>query len=305
VRQAARASGESLWRAAARVIAADALPARAAGAVAGFIALIDDLAGQSADLPLEERTGIVIERSGLLAHYERDKADRAQTRVENLHELVTAARHFIHEETGDEEPDQDPLMTFLAHAALEAGEIQGKDWQDCVHLMTLHSAKGLEFPLVFLAGMEEGLFPHQRSSEDPAKLEEERRLCYVGMTRAKRRLFLTHAEARRLHGSDYYPMASRFIREIPAELMEEVRMRAAVSRPVFRRSERSAGPGLGAQVVSEDGALHLGQRVEHPKFGEGVVLMYEGQGSHARVQVNFEGAGAKWLVVAYANLQTV
>jgi DNA helicase-2/ATP-dependent DNA helicase PcrA len=155
---------------------------------------------------------------------------------------------------------------------------------------------------VFLAGMEEGLFPHQRSSEDPAKLEEERRLCYVGMTRAKQRLFLTHAEARRLHGSDYYPVASRFIREIPAELIEEVRPRAAVSRPVFRRSEPRAGAG--AQVPDDTG-LRLGQRVEHPKFGEGVVLMYEGQGSHARVQVNFEAAGAKWLVVAYANLQTV
>jgi DNA helicase-2/ATP-dependent DNA helicase PcrA len=168
--------------------------------------------------------------------------------------------------------------------------------------MTLHSAKGLEFPLVFLAGMEEGLFPHQRSSEDPAKLEEERRLCYVGMTRAKRRLFLTHAEARRLHGADYYPVASRFIREIPAKLMEEVRMRAQVSRPVYRRAEYAAGAG---EDAASNGGLRLGQRVEHPKFGEGVVLMYEGQGSHARVQVNFEDAGAKWLVVAYANLETV
>ena len=151
-------------------------------------------------------------------------------------------------------------------------------------------------------GLEEGLFPHQRSTEDPAKLEEERRLCYVGMTRAKRRLFLTHAEARRLHGADFYPLASRFIREIPAELIEEVRMRAAVSRPVYRRAEHRTGAGIGA---SDNGDFRLGQRVEHPKFGEGVVLMVEGQGSHARVQVNFENAGAKWLVVAYANLQTM
>jgi DNA helicase-2/ATP-dependent DNA helicase PcrA len=238
----------------------------------------------------------------LLAHYQRDKVDRAQTRVENLHELVTAARHFVQAETEEGEPDQDPLMAFLAHAALEAGEEQAKDWQDCVHLMTLHSAKGLEFPLVFLVGLEEGLFPHQRSCEDPAKLEEERRLCYVGMTRAKRRLFLTHAEARRLHGADFYPLASRFIREIPGELIEEVRMRAAVTRPVYRREEHRSGAGTGA---SDNGDFRLGQRVGHPKFGEGVVLMYEGQGSHARVQVNFENAGAKWLVVAYANLQTM
>jgi len=302
VRECAR--GQSLWRAATQVIAENTLPSRAATAVAGFLALIDDLAAETSDLPLEERTAIVIERSGLLDHYERDKADRAQTRVENLHELVTAARHFVQAESEEGEPDQDPLMAFLAHAALEAGEVQAKDWQDCVHLMTLHSAKGLEFPLVFLAGMEEGLFPHQRSSEDPAKLEEERRLCYVGMTRAKQRLFLTHAEARRLHGSDYYPVASRFIREVPADLIEEIRPRAAVSRPVFRRSE--ARHGTSAVVdTSDNGGLRLGQRVEHPKFGEGVVLMYEGQGSHARVQVNFEAAGAKWLVVAYANLQTV
>jgi DNA helicase-2/ATP-dependent DNA helicase PcrA len=284
-----------------RLIAEKTLSARAAGALAGFLALVEDLAGQTSGLPLEERTGIAIQQSGLLAHYERDKVDRAQTRVENLHELVTAARHFVQVESADDEPDQDPLMAFLAHAALEAGEVQAKDWQDCVHLMTLHSAKGLEFPLVFLAGMEEGLFPHQRSSEDPAKLEEERRLCYVGMTRAKRRLFLTHAEARRMHGSDFSPSASRFIREVPAELIEEVRLRANVSRPVFRRAPRGAGIG---QEVPGNGAFRLGQRVEHPKFGEGVVLMYEGQGSHARVQVNFANAGAKWLVVAYANLRT-
>ncbi|MCK5365050.1 MAG: ATP-binding domain-containing protein, partial [Gammaproteobacteria bacterium] len=273
LRGTARTERESLWRAAARLIDEKMLSARAAAAVSGFITLVDDIADQTSGLPLEERTSIVIERSGLLAHYERDKVDRAQTRVENLHELVTATRHFVQEETEEGEPDQDPLMAFLAHAALEAGEEQAEEWQECVHLMTLHSAKGLEFPLVFLVGMEEGLFPHQRSTEDPAKLEEERRLCYVGMTRAKRRLFLTHAEARRLHGADFYPMASRFIREIPAALIEEVRMRAAVSRPVYRRAEHRTGTGIDS---SDNGEFRLGQRVEHPKFGEGVVLMYEG-----------------------------
>jgi DNA helicase-2/ATP-dependent DNA helicase PcrA len=302
LRGAAREQRESLWRAAARVIDEKMLSTRAAAAVSGFMTLVEDLAEQTSTLPLEERTSIVLEGSGLLTHYERDKVDRAQTRVENLHELVTATRHFVQEETEESEPNQDPLMAFLAHAALESGEEQAKEWQECVHLMTLHSAKGLEFPLVFLVGLEEGLFPHQRSCEDPAKLEEERRLCYVGMTRAKRRLFLTHAEARRLHGADFYPLASRFIREIPAELIEEVRMRAAVSRPVYRRAEHRTGAGIGA---SDNGDFRLGQRVEHPKFGEGVVLMVEGQGSHARVQVNFENAGAKWLVVAYANLQTM
>jgi DNA helicase-2/ATP-dependent DNA helicase PcrA len=302
LREAARSRGESLWRASARLLDEKALAARAAGAVAGFMVLIEELAEQTSGLPLEECTGVVIERSGLLAHYERDKVDRAQTRVENLHELVTAARHFVQEESEGDEQSPEPLTAFLAHAALEAGENQATEWQECVHLMTLHSAKGLEFPLVFLAGMEEGLFPHHLSSDDPGKLEEERRLCYVGMTRAKSRLFMTHAEARRLHGADYYPVASRFIREIPAELIEEVRMRADVSRPVFRRAEQAAGAAGGA---SDNGDFRLGQRVEHPKFGQGVVLMYEGQGSHARVQVNFENAGAKWLVVAYANLQSL
>jgi DNA helicase-2/ATP-dependent DNA helicase PcrA len=166
--------------------------------------------------------------------------------------------------------------------------------------MTLHSAKGLEFPVVFLCGLEEGLFPHQRSSEDPAKLEEERRLCYVGMTRARQRLFLTHAESRRLHGQESFPAPSRFLREVPAELIEEVRASAGSARPVYRR-EGSDGGGLAETALP--GGLRLGQRVSHSKFGEGVVLNSEGQGAHARVQVNFEREGAKWLVLQYANLE--
>jgi DNA helicase-2/ATP-dependent DNA helicase PcrA len=167
--------------------------------------------------------------------------------------------------------------------------------------MTLHSAKGLEFPLVFVCGLEEGLFPHQRSSDDVDKLEEERRLCYVGMTRAKKRLVLTHAESRRLHGQDYFPAPSRFLREIPSEFIDEVRARSAVSRPLYRRG---GGYDGGVAEGAPDG-IALGQRVAHPKFGEGVVLSYEGAGSHARVQVNFERAGAKWLVLQFANLEPV
>jgi DNA helicase-2/ATP-dependent DNA helicase PcrA len=159
--------------------------------------------------------------------------------------------------------------------------------------MTLHSAKGLEFSLLFLCGMEDGLFPHQRSLNDAAGLEEERRLCYVGITRARRELYLTHAEQRRLHGVETFATPSRFLREIPAELVEEVRPAMVVSRPVYRRSA-----GLPAE-----GGVRLGQRVRHGKFGEGIVLNSEGSGAHARVQVNFESAGTKWLVVAYANLE--
>ena len=201
--------------------------------------------------------------------------------------LVTAARQFRPEEG----VESDPLAAFLAHAALESGQDQA--WDNCVHLMTLHSAKGLEFPVVFLCGVEEGLFPHQHSIEDPTKLEEERRLCYVGMTRAERTLCMSYAETRRLHGSDYFPMPSRFLREIPSHLIQEVRVRSSVSRPAYKPEDDASGE------------LRLGQRVAHPKFGKGVVLRYEGEGAHARVQVNFSGVGSKWLVLAYAKLQAV
>ena len=299
LRTSARHTRDSLWGAARKLIDGNRLPGRAAAAVCDFMALIERLAEEVDDQPLEVQTEVVIEKSGLLDHYRRDKTDRAQTRVENLEELVTAAKQFEPNELND----GDRLVAFLSHAALEAGEEQAAEWEDCVHLMTLHAAKGLEFPLVFLAGMEEGLFPHQRSSDDAGKIEEERRLCYVGMTRAKRVLVLTHAESRRLHGQEYFPAPSRFLREIPSELLQEVRLRSSVTRPVsFNRQARGRNNARPAEDV---GPFQLGQRVEHPKFGEGIVLTLEGQGSHARVQVNFENAGSKWLVVAYANLQSV
>ncbi len=191
----------------------------------------------------------------------------------------------------------DALSAFMAHAALESGETQAGDSSDCVHMMTLHSAKGLEFPDVYLVGMEEGLFPHQRSSEDLVQLEEERRLCYVGITRAKQTLTLTHAQHRRMHGSDYYPSPSRFIDEIPSELLNDIRLGGSVTESLFKKSEVSA--------PNSDGSLSLGQRVRHAKFGEGIVLNLEGSGGHMRIQVNFERAGSKWLVASYANLQPV
>jgi DNA helicase-2/ATP-dependent DNA helicase PcrA len=207
---------------------------------------------------------------------------------------VNAAREFDYEVEEDE--FLEPLAAFLSHAALEAGAGQADKWQDCVQLMTLHSAKGLEFNNVFLCGLEEGLFPHQRSTEEHGRLEEERRLCYVGITRARQQLTLSYAEHRRLHGSESYCMPSRFIHEIPAALVEEIRPRIQVSRPY--------APPLSDNLLQRPpvGGLGLGQRVQHKTFGEGVVLNYEGQGAHARVQVNFESAGTKWLVVAYANL---
>jgi DNA helicase-2/ATP-dependent DNA helicase PcrA len=189
----------------------------------------------------------------------------------------------------------------LSHAALEAGETQGESWDDCVQLMTLHSAKGLEFPLVFMAGMEDGLFPHQRSVEDAAgRLEEERRLCYVGMTRAQEQLYLTYAETRRMHGSESHCRPSRFIDEMPAELLEEIRPQLSARRPYV--SARPAAPSREGIFRNQEWPFKLGQRVQHRKFGEGTVLAFEGSGEHSRVQVNFTHAGNKWLVLAYANL---
>ncbi|MEO0995913.1 MAG: DNA helicase II [Pseudomonadota bacterium] len=295
LRDYAKANACSLWRAAG-ALASDGLPARAANAVLGFLNLIERLARETAGLDLHERVDHTTQGSGLIDHYRRDKSERAETKVENLEELVSAARGF----RGDDADELPLLDAFLAHAALEAGEGQAEAWEDCVQLMTLHSAKGLEFPLVFLAGMEDGLFPHQRSVNDPGGLEEERRLCYVGTTRAMQTLYITYAEQRRLHGVDNFGLPSRFLSEIPPELVEEIRPRARVSRPMAPANgrRRASGP-------SEDGALRLGQRVRHGKFGDGVVLNCEGQGAHARVQVNFEASGTKWLVLNYANLEVL
>lgn len=300
VRLAAREQGVSMWRASELLIENAAIAARSANALQAFLQLVAQLGADTNGLLLEEKTSLAIEASGLVPFYKRDNLERAEARLENLGELVTAAREFDmpFEDEGEGAPD--PLMDFLARASLEAGERQGAKWEDCVQLMTLHSAKGLEFPVVFLCGMEEGLFPHQRSSEDPSKLEEERRLCYVGMTRARQRLFLTHSESRRLHGQESFPAPSRFLREVPAELIEEVRASAGSARPMYRR-EGVGGAGLAETAMP--GGLQLGQRVLHAKFGTGVVLNSEGQGAHARVQVNFEREGAKWLVLQYANLE--
>ncbi len=291
IREYARANSLSMWQS-ATVHAGDQLSARASKAVSGFMNLIESLDRDTHSLPIQEQVDHVIQASGLLAHYKKERGEVAEARIENLQEFVSAAAAFDADEENDDLP---PLVAFLSHAALEAGDEQADAWEDCVQLMTLHSAKGLEFPLVFIAGMEEGLFPHRRSVSDAGGLEEERRLCYVGATRAMSQLYLSHAEQRRLYGVDSYAQASRFLAEIPAELVEEIRPQLGVSQPVFRRSDAN-----GDESTS---ILHLGQRVKHGKFGEGVVLNCEGSGAHARVQVNFESEGTKWLVMSYANLE--
>jgi DNA helicase-2/ATP-dependent DNA helicase PcrA len=294
VREEARATDVSLWIAIQRIIEEKSLPSRAISALSNFVSLIDELALATQGLTLQEQIEHTIHNSGLLAHYEKEKGEKGRARIENLEELISAGRSFVNEDN-EETRDMDELSAFLAHAALEAGEQQANEWDDCVQLMTLHSAKGLEFKQVFMCGLEEGLFPHRLSSEDPTRLEEERRLCYVGMTRAMEQLTLCYAEKRRLYGEETYSRPSRFISEIPPELLEEIRMQGLV------RSAERLFDGFVDSVEDSD-TLKLGQRVFHQKFGEGVVLNYEGQGRHARVQVNFENAGSKWLVMEYANL---
>jgi DNA helicase-2/ATP-dependent DNA helicase PcrA len=298
LRETARAQGQSLWRAAGAVPAeaAGGGSARGSAALQQFLALIERLGREIEGLPLHEQVDHVITQSGLIEHHRKNKAERGEARVENLEELVSAARGY--EPESSELP---PLQSFLAHAVLESGETQGSEWEDCVQMMTLHSAKGLEFPVVFLAGMEDGLFPHQRSTNDLAGLEEERRLCYVGITRAMRQLYLSYAEQRRLHGVDSYNMASRFIQEIPPGLLEELRPRIELARPAATAGTARHGGAAGLETGT--GGVRLGTRVRHGKFGEGIVLNVEGQGPHARVHVNFEQLGAKWLMLSLARLE--
>lgn len=297
LRTQARNYHQSLWQAAVQLLSTQELPARAANALAAFLRLIDTMTTDTAQLVLADQTEHVIHTSGLFTHYQKEKGEKGQARLENLEELVNATRQFI----PDTSTGLSPLGSFLAHVALEAGEHQGESTQDCVQLMTLHSAKGLEFPLVFLCGVEEGLFPHHMSAEEPGRLEEERRLCYVGMTRAMKKLYITYAELRRLHGSENYHRPSRFIREIPNHLLQEVRLKTQIIRPVNTISFKGEPNN---QQVSGTG-LQLGQRVIHGTFGEGTIINYEGQGAHARVQVKFNKAGTKWLVASYANLAPV
>jgi DNA helicase-2/ATP-dependent DNA helicase PcrA len=295
VRDTARANSTSLWNGAI-ACSQGALPQRAAQALQSFMDLIDKLAREVNGLELHEQVDHLIQMSGLIEHYKKEKGERGEGRIENLLELVSAARGFSPET--EAEAELSPLESFLAHAVLESGEGQADPYDDCVQMMTLHSAKGLEFPVVFLAGMEDGLFPHQRSVADLAGLEEERRLCYVGATRAMRQLYITYAEQRRLYGVDTYGQPSRFIGELPPDLVEEIRPRLQVSRPIFtkRSSTLDESPATG---------MRMGSRVRHSKFGDGVVLNFEGNGPHARIQVNFERQGTKWLMLSYANLEVV
>lgn len=300
LRTIARDQGCGLWESATLVVEKGGLPKRATNAIARFQELIDEMSAGVADLPLHELVEQVIQQSGLIEHHKKEKGEKGQARLDNLDELINAARGF---ETDDSEETESPILAqFLDRAALEAGDGQAEEYEDAVQLMTLHSAKGLEFPQVVLAGVEEGLFPHKMSIDDDDGLEEERRLAYVGITRAMEQLVLTHAESRRLYGQENLSTPSRFIREIPTGLVMEVRLKNTVTRPVTAR--RPVRRGL-VQDAPEEAPFGLGQRVWHSVFGEGTVLQFEGQGNGLRVQVNFDDVGSKWLVASFAKLEAL
>jgi len=312
-----------MWQAGVKAVQESLLPARAVMNVSGFMELISAMEDQLHGKELYEFTEYVVKQSGLIQHHEKEGGEKARTRIENLEELVNAAKAFEVEDLPileddflqDESPADTPLTevdiltAFLDKAALDAGDNQAEDFEDAVQMMTLHSAKGLEFPLVFIAGMEEGLFPHKMSMEDLSGLEEERRLCYVGITRARQKLYLTHAESRRLHGEEQITRPSRFLREVPEDLLEEIRMKGEVRRgsyyPGHHEQNHDMIGGLHRNEKVSGTGISLGQRVRHAKFGEGVVLNYEGSGANARVQINFDDVGSKWLVMSYAKLDVI
>jgi DNA helicase-2/ATP-dependent DNA helicase PcrA len=297
IRKYARAQSVSLWNAACHLMQeGNGLAARARNALSAFIALIETLNAETAELELKDKADHMLMRSGLRIYYDKEGRGQLDSRVDNLDELVSVASRFAYDKDDNEGASE--LIAFLAYASLEAGEGQAQAGEDGVQLMTLHSAKGLEFSLVFLTGMEDGLFPNLRSLEEHGRLDEERRLAYVGITRAKQKLILSYAESRRIHGMDNYNPASRFLREVPVDLLHEIRPRVQVSRSSSLGAARSW-----SAIPDEPSPVKIGANVAHPKFGTGIVTDCEGNGAHMRVQVQFEEAGSKWLVLAYANLQ--
>ena len=310
IREYAREHGSSLWHAAEQMVEKRIFTARAGNAVQSFLNVVTKLTQDASEidihgdtLKLDQIAQLVLEDTGLLEFHQNEKGEKGQARGENLQELVTACRAF---DADEENEDLSVLQQFLDTAALDAGETQADEFEDAVQLMTLHSAKGLEFPLVFLAGVEEGMFPHKMSADDPDRLEEERRLCYVGITRAMQKLFISYAETRRLYGTETFNSVSRFVREIPAESIQEVRLKAAVTRPVsFNRAHTQPSSRQPMYDNGEGTGFRLGQRVKHAIFGEGVILHFEGSGDNAVIQVNFSEAGSKRLVMQYAKLEAL
>ena len=288
----------SYLKAAATLIDEGQVKGKGATGIKAYLDFILETAQSLDSLNLSEIVENINTDSGLYDFHKKEPGEKGKTRTENLDELVSAAKDFELSFDADHNK-QEIVEQFLDNISLDAGDRQADAHEDAVQLMTLHSAKGLEFKLVFLTGMEESLFPHGRSMESPAQLEEERRLCYVGITRAMQKLYLTYAESRRLHGTDIFNPPSRFLKEIPAELIDEIRPRAQTTAPYARKRSSSFND------TTSDIGFSLGDKVSHPSFGDGIVLNYEGVGESASIQINFEAVGTKWLMLSYAKLKKV
>ena len=297
IRSLANKHNISYIQASSKMIDENVISGRGANGLKKFLEIILGLCGKIDDISLSEIVGSILEQSGLIQFHEKEPGEKGKTRKENLEELLSAAKNF-EMSFSDDKTNREITEQFLSNVSLDAGDRQADEFDDAVQLMTLHSAKGLEFPLVFMTGLEETLFPHGRSMESPDQLEEERRLCYVGITRAMKKLYLTYAESRRLHGNDIFNPPSRFIKEIPSECIMEIRPKASDTMPYSRNESKPMD-------FEDQIGIALGQKVQHPKFGQGIVLNYEGAGESARVQVNFESAGTKWLVLSFANLEVI
>ena len=297
IRSLANKHNISYIQASSTMIDENLISGRGANGLKKFLEMILGLCGNIDDISLSEIVSSILEQSGLIQFHEKEPGEKGKTRKENLEELLSAAKNF-EMSFSDDKTNREITEQFLSNVSLDAGDRQADEFDDAVQLMTLHSAKGLEFPLVFMTGLEETLFPHGRSMESPDQLEEERRLCYVGITRAMKKLYLTYAESRRLHGNDIFNPPSRFIKEIPSECIMEIRPKASVTMPYSRNESKPMD-------FEDQIGIALGQKVQHPKFGQGIVLNYEGAGESARVQVNFESAGTKWLVLSFANLEVI
>ena len=295
IREHAKKDNLSLWQASEQIIANK--ETKAAQNISNFFEVIKKLEEMNFNENLDMFFENVISLSGLKEFHGKEPGEKGRSRVENLEELISATSEFF--SLGEDKNDERSLLElFLDQASLDAGENQANENEDAIQMMTLHSSKGLEFPLVFIAGCEEGLFPHRRSAEDPKQLAEERRLCYVGMTRAMERLYLTHAESRNIYGIDSFSPVSRFIKEIPEELIYEIRVSTETEI-----KDKGFEPRIVGGTDYNVGKFSLGDRVVHKNFGEGVILNYEGDGSNARVEVNFDNGGIKWLVLSFANLE--
>ena len=286
----------TLWQAVQVATQENMLTGRASTALLRFQELINSLQVDTAEMPLFAQTDFVIKHSGLYDMYKQEKGEKGEVRIENLEELVTATREFI---KPDEAEDMTDLTAFLTHASLEAGEEQASPHQSCVEMMTLHSAKGLEFPRVFMVGVEEGVFPGFRSFEEPGRLEEERRLAYVGITRAKQKLTICYAESRRVYTKEERHLPSRFITELPSECIQEIRLRGTVTRALNQAKVGSLSASL------PENEWKMGQKVKHEKFGLGTVINVEGSDNNTRLQIAFQAQGIKWLIAHLAKLEKV